>query len=178
MDQSAPRTDEVPVPTAGQVLVRTLPATAITAIGIPLAVWWLLDSSGEIRAPWWPLVLAALVTVPLAVHHLFRAPRPRRDKSVNPQRVKAMLEKPERPGVAPEGHAVRTVAGVTACDRIEAATISAGLSLAILVLLLTRGDSVWTMLTVVFGFFAVIHVVRARRGWAYLRALHAAERTG
>ncbi|MUN62495.1 hypothetical protein GMA12_04970 [Kocuria sediminis] len=123
-------------------------------------------------------MLAALFAVPLAVHHFVRAPRPRRDKRVNPQRVKALLEKPEHPGVAPEGHAVRTAAGVTACDRIEAAAVSVGLSLAILVLLLTRGDRVWTMLTVVFGFFAVIHVVRARRGWAYLRALHAAERTG
>lgn len=142
MDKPAPRTDEVPVPTAGQVLVRALPATSLMAVGFPLAVWWLLNPSGEISTPWWPLVIAALFAVPLAVHHFIRAPRPRRDKRVNPQRVKALLETPERPGVAPENHAVRTAAGVTAIDRIESACTGVGSFLAVLVLLLTRDEIV------------------------------------
>ncbi len=141
-------------------------------------MWWLLDPSGDVRAPWWPVVITVLFAVPLAVHYFVRAPRPRRDKRVNPQRVKALLDTPERPGVAPEHHAVRAAAGVTACDRIEAACTGVGSFLAVLVLLLTRDEIVWTSLTVVFAFFAVIHILRARRGWTYLSALRAAERIG
>lgn len=98
MDETAQRTEAVPVPTGWHLLMRTLAATMLTAVGLLLAVWWLLDPSKEIRAPWLSVAIAALVAVPLAAHHLVKAPRPRRDKSVNPQRVKALLETSERTG--------------------------------------------------------------------------------
>lgn len=41
---------------------------------------------------------------------------------------------------------------------------------AFFILMLTRDAQLWTSLTVVFGIITVIHAVRARRSWAYLRA--------
>jgi hypothetical protein len=120
MDEPAQQTAVVPVPTAVQVLVRTLPAAVTMIIGLPLVVRALLDPSGQMR----------------------------------------------------------TAAGVEACDRIEVAASAAGSVSAFFILMLMRDERLWTSLTVVFAFFAVIHIVRARRGWACLRVLHAAERTG
>ncbi|MFF0989123.1 hypothetical protein [Kocuria nitroreducens] len=69
-------------------------------------------------------------------------------------------------------------AAVEACDRIEVAVNGAGSVSAFFILMPTRDERLWTSLTVVFAFVTVLCVVRARRGWACLRALQSAGRTG
>lgn len=52
MDRPDPRTEVVTMPTAAQVLVRTLPKAAVAIIGLPLLVRLVLDENGDTRTPW------------------------------------------------------------------------------------------------------------------------------
>ncbi|MEX5256666.1 hypothetical protein [Kocuria arenosa] len=178
MDQSAPRTDEVPVPTAGQVLVRTLPVASVVIVGIPLAIQLVLDESGETRTIWWLAPLLAVFGLAMLVHHYAKEPRPRFDKRAGQTQWEMAFAEAARTGALPEHPDVRKAVGVVTCLSIE------GLvgAVAIVIAFLICGPFVpaFPWLAALGGpvLLTVVYALRARRGWAYLRALHAVERTG
>jgi hypothetical protein len=178
MDETAQRTDKVPVPTAGQVLVRTLPVAAVAIIGLPLVVRLVLDENGETRTVWWPVPLLAVFGIAMLVHHFAKAPRPRFDKRVGQARWKQAFAAAAKTGALPEHPDVRKAVGVIACLSIEALVGAVAIVLAFLLCAPFAPALPWlaalggpVLLTVVYAF-------RASRAWAYLRALHIAERTG
>lgn len=64
-----------------------------------------------------------------------------------------------------------------ACSQLESATtIVAGIAGVVAVWIL-RTETWWAVTAVLMMLIAVVPVIRARRGWAYLDALHAVERT-
>ncbi|MFI7580330.1 hypothetical protein [Kocuria kalidii] len=83
MDETAQRTDAVPVPTARQALVRTVPAAAVLAISLPLGTWWLLGVTGD-GGPWWAWLLILVATIGLSaiVQRCASPPRPRIDQRI------------------------------------------------------------------------------------------------
>ncbi|MFI7496742.1 hypothetical protein ACH9D2_18730 [Kocuria sp. M4R2S49] len=177
MDQSAQRTDAVPVPTARQVLVRTLPAAAVLAISLPLATWWLRDSTSD-GGPWWGwlVILAATVGLSAIIQLCTSPPRPRLDPRIGQAQWASATATAARTGELPACPGVRTAVGVAACVGIEGVIGSASLLAAIAFCALILPD-LWTTLvpvTVLTG----MAVFRVRRSWVYLRALHTAERTG
>ncbi|MFI7579367.1 hypothetical protein [Kocuria kalidii] len=176
MDQPAQATTELPVPTADQVLVRVLPAGAVMAIGLPLATWWLLDASSDGSPSWWLLILVATVGLSAIVQRYTSPPRPHIDQRTGQAQWASATTTAVRTGELPACPEVRTAVGVAACVGIEGLVGSAALLVAIAFSALIRPD-LWTALppvTVLTG-MAAFHV---RRSWAYLRALHTAERTG
>lgn len=172
------RIDTVPVPAAGQVVARTLPASVVLVIAMPVALWWLLDTpSGELRTPWWPVLLIGLLVVFHVLARLARAPRPRLPQ-VPPERIHSALVSASRTDAVPSDPQVRTAAGVTACRRIEAAAHAVAASAGVLVAWLLVPQPPWAAFAVVAGALAVFHIGRARHSWSGLRTLHAAGRTG
>ncbi|KLU08039.1 hypothetical protein ABL57_20100 [Kocuria sp. SM24M-10] len=170
-DESSP-VGTAPVPAVGQVVVGTVPAAAVLVLAMPVALWWLLDtSSGALRTPWWPALLLGL----LALFHLLarpaRTPRPTDLPPVSAERVRNALVAAARTGALPPEPPVRAAAGVTACQRIEAAAYAVAATTGVLVASLLVPQPAWTAFAVFAGILALIHVLRARHPWAYLRAV-------
>lgn len=168
----------VPVPTAGRVVAGTLPASAVLVIAMPLALWWLLDApSVEPRTPWWPVPLIGLPVLFHVLARYARTPRPR-PPQVSAEQVRTAVVTASRTGAVPSEPQVRTAAGVTSCQRIEAAAHALAALVGVLIASLVVPQPPWTVF-IVFGIaLAVHHAVRARRSWAYLRELHPAGRAG
>ena len=173
LEESSP-VDTAPVPTVGQVVVGTVPAAAILVVAMPVALWWLLDtSSGELRTPWWPALLLGLLVLFHLLARLARPPpRPTGLPPVSAERVRNTLDSAARTGAVPSEPPVRAAAGVTACQRVEAAAYAVAATTGVLVASLLVPQPAWTVFAVVAGILAVIHVLRARHPWAYLRAVH------
>ena len=166
--------DTAPVPTVGQVVVGTVPAAAVLVVAMPVALWWLLDTStGELRTPWWPALLLGLLVLFHLLARLARPPpRPTGLPPVSAERVRNTLDSAARTGAVPSEPPVRAAAGATACQRIEAAAYAVAATTGVLVASLLVPQPAWTVFAVVAGILAVIHVLRARHPWAYLRAVH------
>ena len=165
--------DTAPIPTVGQVVARTVPAAAILVLAMPVALWWLLDtSSGALRTPWWPVLLLGLLALFHLLARLARTPRPTDLPPVPAERVRNALIAAARTGALPPEPPVRAAAGVTACQRIEAAAYAVAATTGVLVASLLVPQPAWTSFAVVAGILALIHVLRARHPWAYLRAVH------
>lgn len=174
----APELASTPMPTAGQVVARALPAAAVLAIASPLMLWWLLDTpTGEARTPWWPVLLGALVALCAVIGRLSQVPRPRLPQ-VPSERVRSALVSSSRTGTVPSDPQVRTAAGVTACLRIEAAITGVATAAAALLTALLLPGRPWTSIAVVMGLLAAIHLLRARHSRRCLTALHSGDRTG
>ena len=132
-------------------------------------------SSGELRTPWWPALLLGLLALFHLLARLARAPRPTGLPSVSAERVRNALVSAARTGAVPSEPRVRAAAGATACQRVEAAAYAVAATTGVLVASLLVPQPAWTVFAVfaVFaGILAVIHVLRARHPWAYLRAAH------
>jgi ABC-type siderophore export system fused ATPase/permease subunit len=81
-------------------------------------------------------------------------------------------------GRLPEDPHNRVAAGVLACTQLEStAMIVAGVASVVAIWIL-RTETWWAVTAVLMMLIAVVPVVRVRRGWAHLDALHSAERTG
>lgn len=176
MDQPAQRTDEVPVPSAGQVLVRALPAAGVMAISLPLSTWWLLDASSDDGPWWWLLILVATVGLSGIIQHYMSPPRPQIDQRIGQAQWAPATATAAKTGELPACPEVRTAVGVAACAGIEGLIGSAALLVATAFSALILPD-LWTALlpvTVLTGMAAF----RVRSAWVYLRALHTAELTG
>ncbi|MGQ1798055.1 hypothetical protein ACT4S5_13095 [Kocuria oceani] len=178
MDQSAQHTDAVPVPTAGQVLVRTMPVAAVLIIGMPLAIQLMLDESGETRTFWWLLPLLAVFGLAMLIHHYAKAPRPRYDKRVGQAQWKQAFAAAATTGALPEHADVRKAVGVTACLSIEALVGAVAIVIAFLLCAPFTPAFPWLAALGAPVILTVVYAFRARRGWAYLSTLHAAGRTG
>ncbi|MGQ1797363.1 hypothetical protein ACT4S5_09530 [Kocuria oceani] len=174
-DESSP-VDTAPAPTVGQVVARTVPAAAVLVVAMPVALWWLLDtSSGALRTPWWPALLLALLALFHLLARLAHTPRPTDLPPTSAERVHNALIAATRTGAVPSESRVRATAGVIACQRVEAAVYAVAATTGVLVASLLVPQPAWTVFAVfaVFaGILAVIHTLRARRPWAYLHALH------
>lgn len=165
--------DTAPVPTVGQVVAGTVPAAVVLVVAMPVALWWLLDtSSGELRIPWWPVLLLGSLALFHVLARLARAPRPTGLPPVSAERVRNALVAAARTGAVPPEPRVRAAAGATACQRVEAAAYAVAATTGVLVASLLVPQPAWTVFAVLAGILAVIHVLRARHPWAYLRAAH------
>ncbi|MGQ1837461.1 hypothetical protein ACT4S2_03275 [Kocuria turfanensis] len=178
MEQSAPRTDEVPVPTAGQVLVRALPEAAVMIIGLPLVVRFVLDENGDTRTPWWPVPLLALVGLVMLVDRYAQAPLPRFDQRVGEAQWKPAFAAAAKTGALPEHPEVRVAVGVVACQTIEGVVVGIAMVVSVALSALAAPGFPWLGALGVLVILTGINAFRVRRSWAYLRALHTAERTG
>lgn len=166
------------MPAAGQVVAGTLPAAAVLVIAMPVALWWLLDPpSAAPRTPWWSLLLLGLVVLFHVLARYARAPRPR-SPQVSADQVRTAMVTASRTGTVPSEAPVRTAAGVTCCQRIEAAAHAVAALVGVLIASLLAPQPPWTVFIVFGTALAVHHTVRARHSWAYLRALHTAGRIG
>lgn len=165
--------DTAPAPTVGQVLARTMPAAAVLVVAMPVALWWLLDtSSGALRTPWWPALLLGLLALFHVLARLARTPRPTGLPPVSAERVRNALDSAARTGAVPSEPRVCAAAGATACQRIEAAAYAVAATTGVLVASLLVPQPAWTVFAVFAGILAAIHLLRARHPWAYLRAVH------
>lgn len=178
MHQATQQTDEVPVPTAGQVLVRTLPVAAVLLVGMPLVIQLVPDESGETRTIWWLVPLLAVFGLAVLVHHYTKAPRPEYDKSVGQAQWKQAFAAAARTGELPEHADVRKAVGVVACLSIEALVGAVAIVIAFLLCAPIAPAYPWLAALGGPALLTVVYALRARRGWAYLRALHTAARTG
>lgn len=156
--------------------MRALPMAAVITIVLPLAEWWLLGASSD-RGPWWVWLLVLAVTVGLAVvvQRYMGPPRPSVDERVGQAQWGPATTAATKTGELPACPEVRTAVGVAACASIEGLVATVALLVGVGFSTLIVPD-LWTALTPV-TVMTVILAFRARRGWAYLRALHAAEHT-
>ena len=164
------------MPRAGQVLVRTLPVAAALIIGLPLVVRLVLDESGQTRSIWWPVPLITLFGLILLLQRYAQAPRPRFDKRVGQAQWKQAFTAAAKTGSLPPHPEVRIAVGVVACLSIEALVGAAAIVIAILLCAPIAPDFPWLPALGGPVFLTVVYALRARHGWAYLQALHAAGR--
>ncbi|MFW3386771.1 UNVERIFIED_CONTAM: hypothetical protein RF648_12250 [Kocuria sp. CPCC 205274] len=177
MKESAQQTAEVPVPTGGQVLARAVPAAAVLTAGFPALARWGLDDSGTARSPWVTFGPALLPGLALIVQRLVQAPRARLDVHQDRGALRRSVGFAASSGRLPDDPGTRVAAGVLACTHLEsAATIVAGIA-GVVAIWILRTETWWAATAALMMLIAVVPVLRARRGWVYLRALHAAERT-
>ncbi|GEO96819.1 hypothetical protein [Kocuria turfanensis] len=178
MLRAARQTTEVPVPTAGQVLVRALPEAAVMIVGLPLVVRFVLDENGDTSTPWWPVPLLALVGLVMLVDRCAQAPRPRFDQRVGEAQWKPAFAAAVKTGTLPEHPEVRTAVGVVACRTIEGVVVGIAMVVSVALSALAAPGFPWLGALGVLSILTGINAFRVRRSWAYLRALHTAERTG
>lgn len=161
------------IPTAGQTVVRTLPACAVALIGIPLMAWLLPQDAAEPRTPWELLIVFAALGLLVIVHYFAQAPRPRLDKKVGRAQWKRALASASRSDSLPPHPDVRIAAGIVACNIIEGFMVMLAVLLGIIVGGFLRPELSWLAISggVVGGL--IVYAFRLRRGWSYLRILHA-----
>jgi hypothetical protein len=185
MDQHARATEgsdlpneDIPIPTIRQVVLHTLPAAAITVIGIPVIAWLLVDATGEMTTRWLPVLIIALVGLAALVHHFVQAPRPSFDKRVSTREVKDALSYTRKVGTVPTDPHVRTAAGVFACSDVETIMMVGAFLLGGALAALIRPEFPW--LSTGFALVAIVLIIafKARHGWSYLKVLHSESRTG
>lgn len=178
MDETAQRIDEVPVPAAGQVLVRALPVAAVMIIGLPLVVRLILDENGETRTIWWPVPLLALVGLVMLIDRYAQAPRPRIDQRVGDARWKPAFAAAAKTRSLPEHPEVRAAVGVVACQTLEGLVVGIAMVVSVALSTLVVPGFPWLAALGVLVILTGIEAVRFPRAWAYLRVLHTAERAG
>ncbi|MFI7584390.1 hypothetical protein ACH9DO_11410 [Kocuria sp. M1N1S27] len=179
MNQPALQTDEVSVPTARRVAMRTLPTALVMAAGLPLVLWvQLLDSTGQARSYWWLAALVVVSALCLLVHHFARAPRPRLAPGVAPVQLKSTLASAARTGTVPQDPDVRVTVGVIACRGVETQTAAATIVVATVLSALVLPGNQWFAALGVAVAVVLVATLRTRHSWAYLRVLHNASRNG
>lgn len=172
------RGESVSVPTAGQVLARTVPAAAVLAAGLPVLTQWALDGSSNTDVAWLPFAPAMLMVVALIVQHLVQAPRPRLDPHADQKALRRWLVFTSASGRVPEDPQTRTAVGVLACGPLETAALAVGGIAGIIAIWIVRDQTWWAVTVILVALIAVVPMLRARRSWRYLRALHAPAHTG
>lgn len=167
----AEQTAESSIPTAGRTIVRTLPACAVAAIGIPLVGWFLPPDSAD-GVPWELLTVFAALGLMLAVHHLTKAPRPRFDKKVPRAQWTRAHDSAAKSGVLPSMTGMRITAGVAACSTIEGFMALFAVLLGALLGELVRPDLSWLLPVSGALGAATVFAFRLRPSWSYLHVLH------
>ncbi|MFW3385325.1 UNVERIFIED_CONTAM: hypothetical protein RF648_04935 [Kocuria sp. CPCC 205274] len=170
--ESAPQSVDTLIPTAGQVIVRALPACAVAIISIPFLAYFLPPNAAEQRTPWLLLILLATIGLAGIVYHSTKAPRPRADERVLQAQWKRAFASAAASGSLPPHADVRVAAGVAACNVIEGFMLMASALLGTLICAFIRPElSWWDGGVIVLLTMAVISAFRLRGGWAYLNVL-------
>lgn len=171
--ENAPQSADALIPTAGQVIVRVLPACAVAIISIPFLAFFLPPDASEQRTPWLLLILLATLGVAGIVYHFTKAPRPRADERVLQAQWKRAFASAATSGSLPSHPDVRVAAGVAACNVIEGFMLMVSTLLGILLCAFIRPElSWWDGGVIVLLAMAVFSAFRLRGGWAYLNVLH------
>lgn len=165
------------MPTLRQIVIRTLPAVAVTVLGFPLLTWLVVDSAGEVRAPWWPLTLMAWLGLIVVLLRVAQRSWPPLDRNVDKGALKRAHASASQSGRLPEDPFQRSAAGAFACLRIMTAISATSFVLATMLAAFVRPLLPWWTLLTLAGVLAVLHLVRAKPGLRYLKALHAPSRT-
>ncbi|MEX5303251.1 hypothetical protein [Kocuria sabuli] len=158
--------------------MRALPAAAVLVVGLSLAVRLVLDGSGQTRTVWWPVPLIAFFGLVVLLDRGVRVPRPRFDKRVGQAQWKQAFAAAAKAGSLPAHREVRTAVGVVACSNLEGLVIGCAMFIAFLLCAPIAPAFPWLAALGAPVVLTGIDVVRAPRAWAYLRALHTADRTG
>src|SRR3712207_6665185 len=122
----------IPLPTARQVLLRTLPAAALLAAGLPLITHWALHHTGDARRESRMFAPARLMGAALILQHLTQAPRPPIDQYADPARLRRWLTFTSASGRVPQDPRTRITAGVLACGQLETAVLMMGAILGVI----------------------------------------------
>ncbi len=168
--------DAVPVPTVGQVLAHSVPAVLVLAAGVPSVVRWGVDGHGDALGDWRHLPLVALIAVAGALLGLVRAPRPRLGVDVDQEAMQRWLVFAAVSHRLPEDARTRITAGAFACRQLEAAALMLAGVAGLIATAITRSSPWWVVLGAFLVLIGTVRIVRARRGWIYLRLLHPAVR--
>lgn len=161
-----------------RVLVHTVPAVLVLAAGLPLVLQWGLDEHGDARGDWFPLAPILLITLARVLLHLVRAPRPRLDQDVDRGAMQRWLVFASVSRGLPESPRTRITAGAFACEQVEAAVLVVAGVAGLIATALIRSSPWWAGVGALVLVIAMVPVVRACRGWIYLRLLHTADRAG
>ena len=177
MKESAQPTAEVPVPTGRQVLARAVLAATVLTIGFPALVHWGLDDSGTARNAWVTFGPALLLGLALIVQRLIQAPRARLDAHQDKGSLRRSIGIAASSGRVPDDPDTRAAAGVLACGQLESAAMTLAGIAGIIAIWILRAETWWAVTAVLLTLISVVPVIRARRSWAYLDALHSTGRT-
>jgi hypothetical protein len=191
MDEHTPHTDgagpsynllaagsPTSVPTGPQVLIRCLSASLLLVVGMSLMVWLFQDVlSGGWRSDWLATLSGVLLVI-LGAERLARGSRPRLARRTDRKPLMRALVTAHRRSVLPVEPSQRTAAGVLACQLVESAVMGSSAALGFGLAAVGRPLFPWTVAAAILLVASMIYALRAPRALAYLRALHAAERTG
>lgn len=174
-DTDSTQTESITVPTAREVLKRSLWAAVVLVAGFPLFAWWFMDdnSSGLDVL----VVFVGCVLLALGVQRITQAPRPRLDKGADREPVKRALAIALKSGSLPEDPMRRSAAGMLACQHIEGMLLSAAMVLGIILASFVKPTFSWVTPVAVLVTLAAINSVWVWRSWRYLKTLHVGFRT-
>ncbi|MGC5653883.1 hypothetical protein [Kocuria nitroreducens] len=154
-----------------------MPAAAVLAVAMPGVLWWLSATPAVLDTLWWMALLIGLVVLFHVLARLAGAPRPGLQQ-VPAERLRSALGSASRDGAVPADPQVRAAAGVTACQRVEAAVYAVAATVGMVVAWFLVAERSWVWWVLAIAGLAVISLVRARHSWAYLRVLRCADRAG
>lgn len=164
-------------------MTRALWAGVMQVAGIPLLVWWLLDApTGDVRVPWWPVVvfIGYVLLVP-RVQRLIRARRPhledQADQQIDWQRASRTLLTVSETGALSRDRGAHTAAGVLACRDIESVASNFAYAMGFFIACFVLPSWVWLALSAFMAVIAVSEFRSARRGWHYLKILRSGAHT-
>lgn len=165
------------IPTARQVLTRSLATAGLLLLSWLLVGWLLFDFSGELRTPWWPVVIVVWFAVVMAFHRITRAPRPRLTARFGGEYLQRAVTDAARHGEVPSDPGVRAAAGVLACRSIEAAVGGVAVLVGVIITAVVWPAVPWLTASIVSTLLVVVFLLRARLGWRYLNVVHGQTRT-
>lgn len=169
-------TEDSAIPYANQVVTRSLATAGLMIISWPLVGSLLFDSAGEVRTPWWPVVIVVWFTAVMVFHRITRAPRPRFNARFGSEYLQRAVMDAARHGEGPPDPGVRAAAGVLACRSIEAAVGGVAVLVGVIITAFVCPRVPWLTASIVSTLLVVVFLLRARLGWRHLNVVHG--RTG
>ena len=169
-DRVPPPAQGASIPTAGQVVIRSIPAAAVGLLGLPLLGRFLPPDVGE---GWWFLSALAIMTSTFLVLYLVQAPRPRFDKQVSQERWSWSLAYVAKHRSVSTDPGVRTAAALAACSEIEFFIVHVGIVVGGVLGNVIRPEFLWLSFVGASTGAALVATFRLRRSWIYLRLVHA-----
>ena len=171
--ENAPLSADTLIPTAGQVIVRTLPACAVAILSIPLLAFFLPPDVAEQRTPWLLLIFLASVGVAGIVYHFTKVPRPRVEERALDAQWKRTFDSAATSGSLPPHPDVRVAAGAAACRVIGGFMLMVATLLGTVLCAFIRPElSWWDWGAIGFLTMAVVSAFSLRKACAYLNVLH------